>query len=95
MAFWTPVILRRLLELDSYGHGGVDPLRVFSLFLKMVSNIISAKQSLVFCGLIHLESFPYSWGSGNVTAIPKDASFTDSENFRPISITPILSKVCE
>ena len=31
----------------------------------------------------------------NVTAIPKGASSPDRENHRPISITPILSKVYE
>ena len=33
-AFRTPVLLRLLLELDTYG--GVDPLGLFPLFLKIV-----------------------------------------------------------
>ena len=37
--FWTPVILRLLLDLDTYG--GVDHLGVFPLFLKMVADIIA------------------------------------------------------
>ena len=39
LAFRTPVLLRLLLDLDTYG--GVDPLGVFPLFLKMVADIIA------------------------------------------------------
>ena len=42
-----------------------------------------------------LGSFPECWRSANVTAIPKDAPSPDQENYRPITITPILSKVHE
>ena len=45
--------------------------------------------------LIRLGSFPQCWRSANATAIPKGASSPDWENYRPISITPILSKVYE
>ena len=39
LAFRTPVFLRLHLDLDTYG--GVDPLCVFPLFLKMVEDIIA------------------------------------------------------
>ena len=41
LAFRSPVLLRLLLDLGTYG--GVDPLGVFPLFLKMVSDIIVPK----------------------------------------------------
>ena len=41
LAFQTPVLLRVLLDLDTYG--GLDPLGVFPLFLKMVADIIAPK----------------------------------------------------
>ena len=85
--------LALLLDLDD--GGGLDPLFVFPLFLKMVADIIAPKSSVIFRGLIHLGSFPKCWRSAYVTAIPKGASFSDRENYRPISITPILSKVHE
>ena len=46
----SPVLLRLLLDLDTYG--GVDPLGVFPLFLKMVADIIAPKVSIIFLGLI-------------------------------------------
>ena len=92
----TSVLLRLLLDLDTYG---VLILWVFPLFLKKVEDNIAPELSIVFRRPIRLGSFPECWQSANVTAIPKDApskapSF-DSENYRPISITPILYKVYE
>ena len=46
----TPVLLRLLLYLDTYG--GVDHLGVFPQFPKMIANIIAPKLSIIFCGLI-------------------------------------------
>ena len=43
-------ILWLLLDLDTYG--GVDPLGVFPLFLKIVVDIIAPKLSIIFRGLI-------------------------------------------
>ena len=56
LAFRTPVLLRLLLDLDTYG--GVDPFGVFPLFLQMVADIIAPKLSIIFHGLIRWESFP-------------------------------------
>ena len=50
LAFRTPVLLHLLLDLDT--NGGVDPLGVFSRFLKMVADINSVKLSIIFRGLI-------------------------------------------
>ena len=91
MAFRTSVLLRLLLDLDT--HVGIDPLGVFPLFLKKVADIIAPKLSIIFRKLISLGSFPECWRSANVTSIPKGAPLPDRENYRPISITPILSKV--
>ena len=55
-AFQTPVLLHLLLDLDTYGV--VDPLGVFSLFLKMVVDIIAPKLSIIFGVLIRRGSFP-------------------------------------
>ena len=93
LAFRTPVLLRLLLDLDTYG--GVDPLGVFPLFLKMVADIIAPKSSIIFLGLMRRGSFPECWRSTNVTAIPKGDTSPARENYHPISITPILSKMYE
>ena len=93
LAFRTSVLLRLLLDLDTYG--GVDPLCVFPVFLKKVADIIAQKLSIIFCTHIRQGSFPECWRSANVTAITKGAPSPDKENYRHLSITPILSKVFE
>ena len=55
LAFQTLVLLSLLLDVDIYC--GVDPLRVFPLFLKMVADIIAPKLSIIFRGLIRRVSF--------------------------------------
>ena len=93
MAFQSPVLLRLHLDLDV--DGGVDPLRVFPLFLMMVADIIAPKLRIIFRRLIHLGSFPDSWLSANAATVLKCAPSPYRENYRSISITPILSKVYE
>ena len=66
LAFRTRVLLRMLLDLDTYG--GVDPylyiwLRIFFLH---------------FSGLIRWRSFPESWRTTNVTTIHKGAPSTNN-----------------
>ena len=76
LAFRTSVLLRLLLDLDTYA--GVDPLGVFSLFLKKGTDIIAPKLCIIFRN-IRLGSFPECWRSANVTAIPNGASSPERE----------------
>ena len=46
LAFRTPVLLRLHLDLNTYG--GVDPLCVFPIFLKMGVDIIAPKLGIIF-----------------------------------------------
>ena len=41
------------------------------------------------------ETFPSSWEIAEVTPIPKDGDAEQAKNNRPISLLPVLSKVCE
>ena len=49
----------------------------------------------MFRRLLRLGSFPACWRQANVTKIPKGPSSFSVANYRPISITPVLSKVFE
>ena len=49
--------------------------------------------SVVFWQLVCLGSFPAWWRQANVTPIPKGPPSTSVANYRPISITAVLSKV--
>ena len=85
LAFQTPLLLRLLLDHDTYG--GVNPLGVFPLFLKMVAESIAPKLSIIFLDLMRRGSFPEYWQSANVTAISKCFPSPDNENYRHILIT--------
>ena len=50
---------------------------MFPQFLKMVTDVIAPKLSIIFRGLIRRGSFPECWSSANVTAIPKGAPSPD------------------
>ena len=39
--------------------------------------------------------FPSKWKTAEVTPIPKDGDHEQANNNRPISLLPVLSKVCE
>ena len=84
---------RLLLDLDSYG--GTDPLGVFPHFLKKTDEVLAPCLAVVFRQLLLLGSFPVCWRVANVTPIPKGPPSSSASNYRPISLTPILSKVFE
>ena len=87
------MVKRLLLDLDPYG--GADPLGMFPLFLQRKADVLAPRLSVVFRQLLRLGSFPACWRQANVTQIPKDPSSSSVANYRPISITPVLSKVFE
>ena len=94
MAFRSREIKTLLLELDS--HGGIDPNGILPIFLKKMADIIAPKISTIFRKLVRLASFPSLWRTGNIAALPKGLNPSSSPTeYRPISITPILSKIFE
>ena len=82
-----------MLDLDPYG--GSDPLGMFPLFLKRTADVLAPRLSVVFRRLVRLGSFTACWRQANVTSIPKGPPSSSDANYRPISITPVLSKVFE
>ena len=50
---------------------------------------------MVFRLLVRLGSFPASWRQANLTPISKGPPSSSVANYRPISITSVLSKVFE
>ena len=70
-------------------------LDCFLYFKRRFRIIIDPKQSILFRKFIRLGSFSRCWRFANVTLCPKGAPYPDRENYRPISIASILSKVFE
>ena len=82
-----------MLDFDPYG--GSDPLGIFPLFLKRTADVMAPRHSVVFRRLVRLGSFPACCRQENVTPIPKGPPSSSVGNYRPISVTSVLSKVVE
>ena len=91
IAFRSSGVRRLLLDLDPYC--GSDPLGMFPLFLKITADVLAPRLSVVYRRLVCLGSFPACWRQANVTPIPKGPLSSSVANYRPISITSVLSKV--
>jgi len=82
-----------LLALDSYG--GTDPSGIFPLFFKNIANAVAGPLSAVFRTMLRTGSFPACWRDANIVPVPKGSPSPSLSQYRPISITPVLSKVYE
>ena len=84
---------RLLLNLDPFS--GADQLGMFPLFLRRTADVMALRLSVVFRRLVRLGSIPACWGQANVTPIPEGPPPYSVANYRPISITSVLSNMFE
>ena len=61
----------------------------------LTADVIAPLLRVVFLRLVCMGSFPACWRQANVTPIPKGPPSSSVVNYRPISITTLLSKVFE
>ena len=93
-AFRAREVERYLLDLDP--NGGVDVSGCFPMFFfQRTASVLAPKLSHLFRRLLHCGLFPLEWRFADVTPIPKGPLSAFVCNYRPISITPVLSKVFE
>ena len=65
-------------------------------FIHMISTTISFSMSRLFNNLFEIGHFPNLWKIAHITAVYKRSGpKTDKSNYRPISILPTVSKICE
>ena len=65
-------------------------------FISLISTPISFSLSTLFNNLFKEGLFPDIWKISHITALYKNkGSKTDKNNYRPISLLPTLSKLCE
>ena len=82
-----------MLDLDPYG--GADLLGMFPLSFTRTADVMAPCHSVVFRWLVRLGSFLPCWRQANATPIPKGPPSSSVANYRPISITSVLSTVFE
>ena len=92
-AFRSRKVKRLLLDLDSYG--GTDPFGIFPLFLKRTAEVLAPSLAVVFLRPLRLGSFPVCSRVANFIPIPRGPPSSSASVYRPISLTPVLSKVFE
>ena len=68
---------------------------MFSLFLKRTADVLAPRLGVVFRRLVRLGSFSACWRQANITKIPKGPPSSSIANYRPISMTSVLSIVFE
>ena len=84
---------RFLLDLDLMG--ALTHWVCFLFFLRQLLIFWPPHLSVVCRRLVRLGSFKACWRQANVTHIPKGPSSSSVANYRPISITSVLSMVFE
>ena len=65
------------------------------MFYKEIAGPFPPKYTKVLRILLRRGLFPECWRAANITSIPKSAPSSVVTEYRPISITPVLSKVYE
>ena len=83
----------KLLKLQHNKAGGVDGLT--SRFLQETAGVICSPLHIIFCKSLSSGSVPEDWKRSNITAIFKEGDKSDPNNYRPVSLTCIISKVFE
>ena len=93
-SFWSGKVTKLLLEHDAYGGAGPDG--IFPLFFVKAATYLAPKISTVLCKLVRIRGFNMCWRVGNITPVPKSGSSNSCpSDYRPITITPVLSKIFE
>ena len=82
-----------LASLDSTKANGPDEIP--TLILKKCASVISPILTTIFQKSVETGVLPTDWRSANVTAIFKKGDRHDPNNYRPVSLTSVCSKVLE
>ena len=91
--FTSEEVLKHMQALDSDKSPGPDSLH--PALLRELSGEICQFLTLFFRKSLDEGKLPVVWKHANVTPIYKKGNRHELENYRPISLTPVLSKVME
>ena len=82
-----------LTNLNPNKATGID--NIPAKILKISSNCISQSLSSIINSTFETGIFPNKWKIAKISPIPKGNTAVCRDNYRPISVLPCLSKICE
>ena len=91
--FTPDLVYKHLRKLKEKTSSGPDLLP--ALLLKNLAGSLAEPLSLLFSKLFSMSAIPDIWKLAIVTPVYKKGSPSDASNYRPISLTCILSKLME
>ena len=90
----TPeTMFKKIISLDA--KKGCMKNDIPTKLLLGTNDIVSKHLSIIYNNAITLEEFPQSLKTADVTPLSKGGEKDSKKNYRPVSLTPILSKVFE
>ena len=86
-------MLKKLSQLDE--RKATEPDTVSAKLLRMVAPAISNSLTPILNANLMQGCFPSEWKEANVTPVPKTGYRNEMNNYRPISVIPVLGEVFE
>ena len=87
------VVFNLLRNIDEKKATGLDMIP--SQLLKMAASIVTPSLTAIFTKSIITGIYPTEWKMARVTPVFKKGEKSDLNNYRPISVIPVVSKVFE
>ena len=87
------VVFNLLRKIDEKKATGLDMIP--SKLLKMAASIVAPSLTAIFTKSILTGIYPTEWKTARVTPVFKKGVKSDLNNYRPISVIPVVSKVFE
>ena len=89
----THKVSKLLNKIDSKKATGLD--KIPSKLLKLAADIVSPSLTCIFNASIATGIFPDEWKKARVSPVFKKGTKSDPNNYRPISVIPVVSKIFE
>lgn len=87
------IVLKKLNKLNSQKAPGPDKIQ--SYFLKSTASSIAAPLTIIFNKSLTEGELPTDWKFALISALHKKGDRKDPNNYRPVSLTPIVCKILE
>ena len=86
-------VVKELTSLRSDASTGSDEIP--TKFIKSISDVIASPFTDIINTMIETSTFPHQWKTVSVVPIPRVYYPNDTTGYRPILISPALSKIAE